>query len=114
MATAPGQRSQGTRTIRGHQKPLGYVQIPAATIASTAVTLAAQVAAAGLTLDGVELVVIQVETAALRWRDDGTAPTTAIGMQVFTSSTFFYTGDFSKIQFIAGGTGTIVDISLYG
>jgi hypothetical protein len=68
--------------VSGYRRPLGYQQILAATLAS----------AQSLTLptppdgSGVGYVVIQCQgtagTDSVRWRDDGTAPTSTVGMQL--------------------------------
>ena len=59
---------------------------------------------------------ICVETAAVRYRDDGVAPTSNVGVPaVPTSSTvplcFQYSGPLNQIQFI--GTGATVDVAFY-
>ena len=41
-------------------------------------------------------------TGAIRWRDDGTAPTSNIGMRLASGSLpYLYQGDLHKLQFIA-------------
>lgn len=83
--------------------PLGYQQltVPAA---STALTVPATSKRA----------VIQCEDGDVRWRDDGVAPTAAIGMRLESGSSMEYTGSLSAIRFIrrTGASGTL-NISYY-
>lgn len=45
--------------------------------------------------------VIQAESQTVRWRSDGTNPTTAVGNQIFANSgALVYDSDFSQIKFI--------------
>jgi hypothetical protein len=100
-------------TVAGYRRPLGYVQITAAQLA----------ASVGITLPAlppdtqVGLAVIQAEGAAVRWRDDGVAPTAAVGMRIFSSVTVSgelqYTGDVTLIRFILEGGAPLLNCSLY-
>lgn len=84
--------------------PLGYVQLTT-TIAS---------AAAALTVPaGANMVLLQAETQAVRFRDDGTAPTASVGMLVPVGVAFQYTGTLTALQFIAATSGAILDVSFY-
>ena len=56
---------------------------------------------------------ITVETAGVRWRDDGTAPTASIGMPIAAGGVFTYNGNMGAIQFIAQSGSPVVDISFY-
>lgn len=56
---------------------------------------------------------IIAEDQNVRWRDDGTDPTTAIGMLLAAGKDFMYVGDLSTIKFIAV-TGTAeLNVSYY-
>jgi hypothetical protein len=70
--------------------PLGYQQISAATLAS----------ATNLTVPtGAVLAIIRCETANVRWRDDGTAPTASVGMPMTpTDEPFRYTANLAAIR----------------
>lgn len=58
---------------------------------------------------------ITVETANVRFRDDGTAPTTLLGMIIQKDSQpFSYEGDLSAIKFISVSSSSIVEVALYG
>lgn len=86
-------------------RPLGYQQIAAATL----------VAATNLTPPpGTKLAYITSDTSTVRWRDDGIAPTTAVGMLVAAGDGFIYAADFSKVQFIAAAGSPILSVSYYG
>lgn len=86
--------------------PLGYQQI------------VGLVAATNLTPPtGATYAFITVETQSVRWRDDGTAPTIAIGMLEASGSSpprlNPYSGNLSAIQFIQTAATATLDISYY-
>ena len=56
---------------------------------------------------------IVVESQAVRWRDDKTAPTANIGMPLAVGSTLQYDGDLTNIQFIEQVAGAKINISYY-
>ncbi len=56
---------------------------------------------------------IQVEAQNVRWRDDGSSPTTSVGMQLTIGSYFWYTGDLTKIKFIEVVAGAKLNVSYY-
>jgi hypothetical protein len=91
--------------------PLGYCQISAATLAS-ATGLASCV---GGIPSGTNTILMSADTANVKWRDDGTAPTGAIGMTlVFGQLPVTYNGTISKLQFIlATGGSPILNVSFY-
>ena len=59
------------------------------------------------------IALITPETNGVRWRDDGTAPTSTVGMPLAVGVTLQYDGDLSKIRFIEQVGGGIVNISYY-
>src|SRR5258708_5167231 len=62
------------------------------------------------------MALIAVSVAKVRWRDDGTNPTTAVGMPVDgTTNTleFQYTGDLTAIKFVAVSGSPVLDVSFY-
>ena len=96
----------GTPIIGGGATPLGYQQISAATLATaTALTIPA----------GASVAVVQVDTASVRWRDDGTAPTNAIGMQMAAASTLaFGAASMKAVKFIlATGGSPVLNVTYY-
>ena len=71
-------------------------------------------AATNLTVpSGATLAVIIPEAQNVRWRDDGTAPTSTVGMPVAVGVVLSYDGDLKKIQFIQQASGGILNISYY-
>lgn len=86
-------------------RSLGYQQLAAGSMAAaTALTVPA----------GAAYAVIQVEAQAVRWRDDGTDPTAAIGMPVAVGTTFTYEGPLARIKFIEAAAGAILNVTYYG
>jgi len=56
---------------------------------------------------------IVAEGQAVRWRDDGTAPTASVGMPLSIGVPFQYDGDLTKIRFIEQVAGAKLNISYY-
>ena len=81
---------------------LGYQQITSLT-SSTALTVPA----------GATLALIIPETQSVRWRDDGVAPTTTIGMPVLVNTSMSYDGDLKALRFIGIAAGAILNVSYY-
>jgi hypothetical protein len=83
---------------------LGYQQISAATLA----------AATGLTIPtGASIAVVRVDTAPVRWRDDGTAPTAAIGMQMLSTDPPFMFDNLASLKFILASGSPVLNVSYY-
>jgi hypothetical protein len=57
--------------------------------------------------------IIVAEGAAVRWRDDNTAPTTTVGMPLAIGVPLQYDGDLNKIKFIQQAATGIINISYY-
>lgn len=57
--------------------------------------------------------IIQAETQAVRWRDDGTAPTSTVGMVIAAGGELRYDGNLSSIQFIEATASDKLNISYY-
>ena len=71
-------------------------------------------AAAALTVPtGARLAVIVAETQAVRWRDDGTDPTSSVGMPLATGVQFTYPGDLAAIKFIEQTASAKLNVSYY-
>jgi hypothetical protein len=49
----------------------------------------------------------------VRWRDDGVAPSTSVGMPVAVGVPLQYDGDLTKIRFIQQSASGILNISYY-
>jgi len=93
--------------VHPQMTPIGYQQITATTLAdATNLTLPTTYTATSA--------VFCVETAPVRWRDDGTAPTASVGMIApFGQACWLYTGNLSAIQFIAASGSPVLDITYY-
>jgi hypothetical protein len=92
-------------TLAGGGIPLGYQQISAATLA----------AATGLTIPAnATIALVSVDTAAVRWRDDGVAPTAAIGMQMLAGSSLTFSGaSLTAVKFILATAGPVLNVVYY-
>jgi len=62
---------------------------------------------------GARLALIQAEDQAVRWRDDGVDPTSAVGMQLAAGKDFFYIGDLSNIRFIEESASAKLNVAYY-
>lgn len=68
----------------------------------------------GLTVpSGATLALIVPETQNVRWRDDGTAPTSSVGMPIFVGASLSYDGDLNRIRFIQQAASATLNISYY-
>jgi len=71
-------------------------------------------AAKGLTVPaGAKVAYINTEDQSVRWRDDGTNPTTTVGGVLEPGSYFSYTGDLSAIKFIEETASAKLNVSYY-
>jgi hypothetical protein len=59
------------------------------------------------------IALITPETQAVRWRDDGIAPTAAVGMPLAVGVTLQYDGDLTNIKFIEQTASAKINISYY-
>lgn len=85
-------------------RPLGYVQDVDLAASSSLGTIPA----------GATTAMIVAEGQAVRWRDDGTDPTAAVGMPLAVGVPFVYTGALSRIRFIEQAGGASLNIAFYG
>jgi len=95
--------------------PVGYQQLTSFS-AATKLTVPAGATYALINVEGI------AGTDSVRWRDDGTAPTTSVGMLVDGTNAattspqpppFLYAGDLSAIQFIVALGNPILNVSYY-
>jgi hypothetical protein len=71
-------------------------------------------ASASLTVPvGATLALVVAETQAVRWRDDGTAPTASVGMPLATGVSLSYDGDLKAIRFIQQTASATINVSYY-
>jgi hypothetical protein len=85
----------------GKFAPLGYQQITVTTVQSLTVP------------SGATHALITAEAQAVRFRDDGVAPTATVGMPIAVGATLEYGGNLSQLQFIAQSAGGIVNVLYY-
>ena len=53
------------------------------------------------------------ETQAVRWRDDGTAPTSSVGMPLGAGGALIYQADITAIKFIEQTSGAKLNVMFY-
>lgn len=56
---------------------------------------------------------ITIETAGVRWIDDGQAPTPSFGQLVGATQSFDYSGDLTALQLIAVSGAPLANVSFY-
>lgn len=62
---------------------------------------------------GATSAIIVPEGQDVRWRDDGSAPTTSVGMPLGAGATLFYRANLATVQFIGVDTGGKINVSYY-
>lgn len=68
----------------------------------------------GLTApDGTKIAMIQADLKDVRWRDDGTVPTAAIGMLLVANDILIYSGNMAAIKFIEVAASAKLNITYY-
>lgn len=81
----------------------GYQQV-AATAALTSLTVPA----------GSTVAIVSTKGNDARYRDDGPAPTTTVGMPIYSGATMTFTTALAALKFIASANTTEYNISYYG
>ena len=78
-------------------------------------TIAGAAAATGLTVpDGAVRALIDVEDNSCRWRDDGTDPTTTVGMLLAAADPLLdYRGDIATIKLIELASAAEINITYF-
>lgn len=89
--------------IDGYLDPAQYVQISSVASATGLGTIP----------NGARIALIQAEGADVRWRDDGTNPTSAVGMLLEDGQTLVYNSNLAAIKFIDVTTGAKLNVSFY-
>lgn len=93
------------------RRPLGHAQI---TVSTTGSTLDTFIGGAGVPRGASCVVISTPATNQVRFRDDGTAPTSAIGILLPASSIYEYKGNLEAIRFIrSGGADAVLDLAFY-
>jgi len=90
---------------------LGYQQITSLS-SSTALTVPSVNPVTGDKCTPGKAVII-CETQAVRWRDDGTAPTSSVGMPLATGQPLSYDGNLTRIRFIEQTASAKINVSYY-
>jgi hypothetical protein len=94
--------------VPGAMVPVGYCQLTATGSAAEVSTCTGGIPV------GTSVAYITVETANIRWRDDGVAPTASVGMLIVAAApVLLYQGDITKMQVIAVSGSPVIDISFY-
>jgi hypothetical protein len=102
LATSPARADSGIR-----RTPCGYQQL-----SSTQLATAQKLTVPTTICPQVTAIVFSVSGASVRYRDDGTAPTTSTGVSYPVSTVpYLYEGSIANIQFI--GTGATLDVLFY-
>lgn len=57
--------------------------------------------------------IITPEGQNVRWRDDGTNPTSSVGMPIYVGTSLLYDGNLANIKFINMVAGGKVNVSYY-
>lgn len=99
----------------GPYVPLGHCQI---TSLASAVALVTASCSSGSVPAGATIAEICVETAGIRYLDDGTAPTTSLGIPVVPTSTApacyaYAIIPLTAVQFIAISGSPVIDVAFY-
>lgn len=97
------------------EKPLGYGQFAAASIDAS--TLLSTITVGGVVgiPEGTSLVLIVPEAQAIRWRDDGTAPTTAVGQPLAVGAELRYTArGLKNLRVIGQAANAVLNCTFYG
>lgn len=97
-----------TGQVSGTPGGAGTYQLSATNTASSASTTSGGIP------PGATSAFLQAEVASVRYRDDGGAPTTAIGnLVVFGIPGIYYPGTLSKLQFIGASGSPLLDVAFY-
>lgn len=108
VAILLGLGSAQAQTVSSAQlAPLGYCQLSSLSGATKLTSCTNGIPTTA------SVIVVAAETQAVRWRDDGTAPTASVGMPIATGSALVYQGDLTTIQFIEETASAKIDVSFY-
>lgn len=94
---------------------LGYAQSAAVDASTLISSLTFGTAAAAGLPSGTLLLLIQPQVQAIRWRDDGIAPTATVGYPLAVGAELRYTGNGrNQLRVISQTAGAIVNVVAYG
>lgn len=100
-----------TANVKAITSCMGYQQLDSLSSAA-GLTVPSRDPTSGMTTKA-NFALIVAEAQDVRWRDDGTAPTSTVGMLLKTGVIFQYDGDLSKIKFIETAGSAKVNVSYY-
>jgi len=103
-AGVPVEAPEFLRNLTSSLSPLGYVQVE----------LEVGIVIEPTIPDGTRLVLIRIEGAPVRYRDDGPSPTASMGMPLDVGESLTYDAQTSGIWLIAQSEGAIVNMAFYG
>ena len=90
-------------------KPRGHQQMTSTLSSAVGLT----VPAADTNATTARLALIRCETTSVRWRDDGTNPTSSVGMLLDVGESLWYNGDLQAIKFIRTAASAVLDVAYY-
>jgi hypothetical protein len=85
---------------------LGYRQ-------STSLSTSSAIALPSVPSGQVGSFLLSVEGSGIRWRDDGTAPTSSVGQPVAAGQALCYGNDAHAVQVIGQTAGATIDVTYY-
>lgn len=94
--------ADSTLTKPGPLSPMGYQQLSSLSSAT------------GFTVPSSATIAVVVCTGqTVRWRDDGTSPTSSVGTELTVNTYFPYVGNLSLIKFIQESASATCDVAYY-
>lgn len=94
---------------------LGYAQSAAVDASTLVSSLTFGSAGAAGIPSGTQLLLIQPQTQAIRWRDDGIAPTASVGYPLAVGAELRYTArNLAALRVISQTAGAIINVVAYG
>ena len=97
--------------LKNTSAALGYQQITSLS-AATNLTVPTRNPVSGMQQQPTMAIII-AQTQAVRWRDDGVAPTATVGMPLPVGVPLVYDGPLQNIQFIEQTASAALNISYY-
>lgn len=104
---ARAQNLPETVRIGGQYTSLGYCQLSSLASATGLASCSGGIPANSVFAE------VCSEGVALRYRDDGTAPTSGAGMPINTNTCFQYNGPLAAFQVIQTASSGILDVTFY-
>jgi hypothetical protein len=96
------------------ERSLGYAQSAAVDASTLISSLTFGTSAVAGIPSGTAVLIITPQTQAIRWRDDTTAPTAAVGYPLAVGAELRYTGaNMADLRVISQVAGAIVNVTAY-